>query len=130
MQILADILASRSDGDHTNRATILLLGLQAHRIAPLRFAEDDFSFSPEESAMRPDKQFADILRDGPLVGIHSLLWFDGLNNLNRCLSRANQREFDLKVLFQMSSNDSAQLIGKTEYANDLFNQKGETNGIK
>ncbi len=116
MQILADILASRSDGDHTNRATILLLGLQAHRIAPLRFAEDDFSFSPEESAMRPDKQFADILRDGPLVGIHSLLWFDGLNNLNRCLSRANQREFDLKVLFQMSSNDSAQLIDTTAAA--------------
>jgi hypothetical protein len=116
MQVLADILAARADGDHTGRATILLLGLHAHRLAALRAAEDDFSYSSEEVAAKPDKQFADILRDGPIVGMHALLWFDGLNNLNRCLSRANQREFDLKVLFQMSANDSGQLIDTTAAA--------------
>jgi hypothetical protein len=118
MQVLADILASRSDGDHTKHATILLLGLHPHRLNDLRSTEDDYSFSSEEPAPKPDKQFADILRDGPVVGMHTLLWFDGLNNLNRCLSRASQREFDLKILFQMSANDSGQLIDTTA-ASDL-----------
>ncbi|MBT5584142.1 MAG: hypothetical protein HOJ54_09075 [Phycisphaerae bacterium] len=118
MQRLSDILASRADGDHTERATILILGLHPHRLNALRSAEDDFSFSSEDEKPKPDKQFADILREGPVVGMHSLLWFDGLNNLNRCLSRSNQREFDLKVLFQMSANDSGQLIDTTA-ASDL-----------
>ncbi|MBT4766890.1 MAG: ATP-binding protein [Phycisphaerae bacterium] len=118
MQRLSDILASRADGDHTGRATILILGLHPHRLNALRSAEDDFSFSSEDEKPKPDKQFADILREGPVVGMHSLLWFDGLNNLNRCLSRSNQREFDLKVLFQMSANDSGQLIDTTA-ASDL-----------
>lgn len=118
IQRLADILASRADGDHTGRATILILGLHPHRLNALRAAEDDFSYSSEDAAPKPDKQFAEILREGPVVGMHSLLWFDGLNNVNRCLSRANQREFDLKVLFQMSANDSGQLIDTTA-ASDL-----------
>ncbi|MDP6601454.1 MAG: FtsK/SpoIIIE domain-containing protein [Phycisphaerales bacterium] len=116
MNRLSGILESRAEDDGSDRATILLLGLHPHRIAALRSAEDDYSFSAEESTAKPDKQFADILREGPLVGMHSVLWFDGLNNLNRGLSRSSQREFDLKVLFQMSGNDSGQLIDTTAAA--------------
>ncbi len=45
-----------------------------------------------------------------------MLWFDGLNNVNRGLSRASQREFGIKILFQMSANDSGQLIDSTAAA--------------
>jgi hypothetical protein len=70
----------------------------------------------ENAAATPDRVLADVLREGPVVGIHSMLWFDGLNNVNRGLSRASQREFGIKILFQMSANDSGQLIDSTAAA--------------
>ena len=51
-----------------------------------------------------------ILREGPLVGVHVLVWCDGLNNLNRTFDRQALREFEQRVLFQMSPNDSSHLI--------------------
>ncbi len=117
LQRLGEILASRSDGVRQDRATILLLGLEPNRISSIRPAEDDFSFSMDENAAAtPDRVLADVLREGPVVGIHSMLWFDGLNNVNRGLSRASQREFGIKILFQMSANDSGQLIDSTAAA--------------
>jgi hypothetical protein len=116
MQRLTDILHARGEGGHSGRATILVIGLEHSRIGVLRPSEDDFSFSSDEALPKPDRQLADLLRDGPVVGMHSILWLDGLNNLNRGLSRASQREFDAKVLFQMGGNDSGQLIDSTAAA--------------
>ena len=117
MARLADILRSRSDGKRSGRARILLLGLEPNRLASLRPAEDDFSFSMDDDASpSPEKCLVDLLREGPTVGIHSLFWFDSLNNLNRGLSRVAQREFESRILFQMSANDSGQLIDSTTAA--------------
>jgi hypothetical protein len=51
-----------------------------------------------------------ILRDGPTVGIHTLIWCDSLTNLQRTFERNAIKEFELRVLFQMSSSDSSQLV--------------------
>ena len=59
---------------------------------------------------RPDEVLADLLRDGPSVGIHVVLSVDTLAQLERRLSRESVREFDAKVLFQMSANDSSVLV--------------------
>jgi len=75
--------------------------------------EDDFmshSFSGEPRPASVGSQFADILREGPAVGIHTIVWCDTLNNLNRAVDRQGVREFDLRVLFQMSNADSSNLI--------------------
>ena len=61
-------------------------------------------------AARPGEVLADLLRDGPSVGIHVLVSVDTLAQLERRLSRESVREFDAKVLFQMSANDSSVLI--------------------
>jgi len=58
-------------------------------------------------AASPAVQFAMLLREGPGVGVHTLLWCDSLNNLNRGLDRQSLREFEMRVLFQMGQNDSA-----------------------
>ncbi len=81
------------------------------RFRDLRRDESDmgFSFSAEEKKPTPDKQFAAILRDGPSVGVFTIVWCDTLNNLNRSIDRQLLREFDLRVLFQMSQNDSSYL---------------------
>ncbi|SIO05671.1 FtsK/SpoIIIE family protein [Singulisphaera sp. GP187] len=82
------------------------------RFRDLRKGEDDFGFSRygEEKATPPSKLFVNILRDGPPVGVHTIVWCDSLNNLNRTFDRQSLREFEVRVLFQMSANDSSTLI--------------------
>src|SRR5262249_42451769 len=88
---------------------LLINGLQ--RFRNLRRSEDDFSFSaPPDEPANPAPQFATVLREGPLVGIHTLVWCHSYNNLTRFVDRQTLREFDLRVLFQMSGNDSSNLI--------------------
>jgi hypothetical protein len=83
-----------------------------HRFRDLRKAEDDFGFSRrvEEKAASPAKQLGTILREGPAVGVFSLVWCDTLNNVNRSLDRHGLREFEMRVLMQMSVADSSTLI--------------------
>ncbi|MBL9125365.1 MAG: hypothetical protein JNG90_17135 [Planctomycetaceae bacterium] len=86
------------------------------RFRELRKQEDDFGFSgfssggDDKPAPKPDKQFAELLREGPSVGIHLLVWCDTLTNFNRTLDRQGLREFDTRILLQMSSADSSLLI--------------------
>ena len=42
--------------------------------------------------------------------VHTIVWCDSLNNLNRSFERQGLREFEIRVLFQMSANDSSTLI--------------------
>jgi hypothetical protein len=111
---IADI-AQEVERRHKGEAAVaprflLINGLQ--RFRELRRQEDDFSFSRrgEEKAADPAKQFATILRDGPVVGIFTLVWCDTLANLQRALDRQALREFQMRVLFQMSAADSSTLI--------------------
>ena len=88
---------------------VIIYGLQQYR--QLRRNDDDFAFSmDDQESQRPDRQFAELLREGPAVGIHVLLWVDTLASLERTLDRQTIREFDHRVLFQMSAADSSNLI--------------------
>jgi hypothetical protein len=44
------------------------------------------------------------------MGVHTLVWADTPATLERTLDRTSLREFDNRILFQMSSNDSSNLI--------------------
>ncbi len=83
-----------------------------HRLRDLRKAEDDFGFSRsgDDKKANPAKQFSNILRDGPLAGVFTIAWCDNWNNLNRTLDRQTLREFEMRVLGQMSAADSSNLI--------------------
>jgi hypothetical protein len=89
---------------------LVIYGLQ--RARDLR--QDDTmgfsSFSEEPAAPNPAQQFATILREGPDVGVHAIVWCDTLTNLNRNLDRRSLREFAMRVVFQMSAEDSANLV--------------------
>jgi S-DNA-T family DNA segregation ATPase FtsK/SpoIIIE len=88
---------------------LFVYGLQ--RFRDLRRQEDDFGFSRRgEDKPHPSKLFATILRDGPAVGIFTLVWCDTLTNLNRAFDRQALRELEMRVLFQMSASDSSTLI--------------------
>jgi hypothetical protein len=91
---------------------VFIYGLQRYRL--LRKQDDAFSFSgsgdDESKGPASDKQFADLLREGPNVGIHIITWADTPASVERTLDRGSMREFDNRVLFQMSANDSSNLI--------------------
>jgi hypothetical protein len=100
----------KEPGDDQGPVFILVYDLQRWR--DLRKSDDDFGFSryDEDKPAPPAKLFVDILRDGPPVGIHTLVWCDSVNNLNRTFDRQGLKEFENRVMFQMSSNDSSALI--------------------
>ncbi len=91
---------------------IYLFIYDLQRFRDLRKAEDDFGFSRggDERNVPPAKLFASILRDGPPVNVHTIIWCDSLNNLNRTFDRQALKEFEIRILFQMSANDSSSLI--------------------
>lgn len=95
---------------HPPGVYVLIYGLQRYRA--LRRSEDAFSFSsnPADTAPAPDRQFSDLLREGPNVGMHVLAWCDTPASVERTLDRSGLREFDYRVLFQMSASDSSNLI--------------------
>jgi hypothetical protein len=109
-------LADEVDRRHKDRAAdapprfLFVYGLQ--RFRDLRKLEDDFGFSRrgEEKPAHPSKLFANVLREGPAVGVFTLVWCDTLTNLNRALDRPQLRELEMRVLFQMSAGDSSTLI--------------------
>ncbi|MDB6125702.1 MAG: segregation ATPase, FtsK/SpoIIIE family [Pedosphaera sp.] len=103
-------------GDSGEPATFLFFhGLQ--KFTKLR-QDDDFSFSSESGTASPGAQLATLLSEGASLGIHIIATCDSYNNVNRFLSRKMLTEFEMRVLFQMSANDSASLID-TPKANTL-----------
>ncbi len=116
---LAEIMGGLSDemkkrtGDESTAeapATFLFIhGLQKY--SKLRF-EEDFGFSSGDAAAAPNPATVlnTLLCEGTRLGFHVIATCDTLNNVNRFLSRKAFSEFEMRVLFQMSANDSASLI--------------------
>jgi hypothetical protein len=108
---VAEEVDRRQSSALTDEGPIYLFVYDLARIRDLRKQEDDFSFSRRgEEKPNAAKQFATILREGPGYGVHVIVWCDSLNNLNRAFERASLREFEMRILFQMSPNDSSTLI--------------------
>ncbi|MGC8559082.1 MAG: FtsK/SpoIIIE domain-containing protein [Phycisphaerae bacterium] len=91
---------------------LVIYGMQRFRM--LRKSDSDFGFSlggaDEEKKADPAKDFQEIIREGPALGIHVLTWVDTMASIERTFDRAMLREFDQRILFQMSAADSSTLI--------------------
>ncbi|MBY0307339.1 MAG: hypothetical protein K2Q09_01215, partial [Phycisphaerales bacterium] len=102
-------LADESGATGEPAVFLVIAGLQ--RFRSLQKGEDDFGFGGDTAgAPKPDKQLAEIVREGPAVGIHTAVWCDSAANLERFFKRQQLGEFDARVLLQMSVNDSSNLI--------------------
>lgn len=119
LEELAEEMKRRADDEHAARAPaifLFILGLQNFK--KLR-QEDDFSFSTsEETSANPAKMLGELISGGASVGIHVIAACDTYNNVTRYLGRKGLGEFEMRVLFQMSANDSASLIDNPK-ANNL-----------
>ncbi len=114
MTEVADELARRQADENGDYPSIYVVIYDLGRFRDLRKSDDDYGFSSgkfgEEEKPSPSKQLGNILREGPNLGIHVLAWCDTLGNLNRTFERSTAGEFELRILFQMSINDSSSLI--------------------
>lgn len=111
MSQLAEDMKNRSEESSDQDApAIFLLIHDLHKFSKLRY-EEDFSFSSSEStAANPAVLLNKILSEGSSRGIHVIATTDTYNNVNRFMNRKALSEFEMRVLFQMSANDSASLI--------------------
>jgi hypothetical protein len=105
---LTDELKKRTENDRAEApATFLFIhGLQNFK----KFRqEDEFGFSGDGGGASPAAQLQKLITEGPSHGIHVIAMLDTFNNVNRFLGRKALSEFEMRVLFQMSTNDSASL---------------------
>jgi len=112
VQEIAEEMARRRQNDETDAPSLYLLVDHLSRFRDLRKAEDDFGFSSfgDDKPASPAAQFAGIMREGPEVGIHGLIWCDTYNSVMRSIDRQGLRDFEMRVLFQMNGADSSNLI--------------------
>ncbi len=88
---------------------LYLVLLQLGRFRELRKSEE-FSFGDDSGTTKADQVLQNMLRDGPSVGMHSLIWVDNWNTLSRWVPRQSMHDLEMRVLMQMSANDSNHLI--------------------
>jgi DNA segregation ATPase FtsK/SpoIIIE, S-DNA-T family len=117
-EVINDLSAEmqrRIDADETAAPPRYLFIHGLHRARDLR-QEESFGFSSyssygdEPAAPNPAQQFTTLVREGPEVGIHTIVWCDTNTNLNRTLDRRALREFAMRIVLQMSAEDSSNLI--------------------
>ncbi|MRH91665.1 cell division protein FtsK [Nocardia sp. SYP-A9097] len=99
--LVADITErAELDDYHSPARTLFLIG--AHRARELT----PDTFDPETESGR----LAHVLRHGPEVGIHVIVWADRLASLQRRFDHDGLRQFGFKVLGPASEDDSRSLI--------------------
>lgn len=109
LQTLTDELAVRKAMPlETVPGPIFVVIYGLHRLRDLRRSDDDFGSS--DGTVSPVNQLAELIKEGAPLGIHFLVWVDTATGASRCFDRLTLREFTLRVLFQMSANDSSNLI--------------------
>ncbi len=118
MTALANEQQQRADSAPTAGPETFLFVHGLQRNKKLRFDEEmSFSLDPNAGA-NPGLQLNKLIGEGASLGFHIIATCDTYNNVMRFLSRKAVSEFEMRVVFQMSANDSASLI-ESPAANDL-----------
>lgn len=103
-----------SEGRDPNAAIfVMVIGLQLFKkLKP----EDEFNFgsTDDQEGQKPGDVFLRILLEGSSLGIRSMVTVDSYSSAQRFLNRKALSEFEMRILFQMSGNDSAALIDNTK----------------
>ncbi|MFC7336540.1 FtsK/SpoIIIE domain-containing protein [Haloferula chungangensis] len=103
-------LAKRMDAGEGDDVFLVVRDLQ--RFKSLK-PDEEFSFSFDDSGgsgESPSKIFQKLITEGPALGIHVVVSIDTWSNVGRWIPRKMLSDFQMRVLFQMSGNDSAALI--------------------
>ena len=111
-ELSAELATREAAGAATTVPAIILAIRNIGQFRSLRRDEDDFGMSGFGAAKSatPASQLGDLIRKGPLVGIHVIVWSDTFSNAMRWLSNSLLREFDSRIAFRLNQTDSSSLI--------------------
>ncbi|MFP6872243.1 MAG: FtsK/SpoIIIE domain-containing protein [Verrucomicrobiales bacterium] len=116
-EVASEMQRRSNDSATTNCPAIFVLINGVQRYKKLRYDEDlAYSFDASPDSSNPALQLNDIICEGAALGIHLIAAIDSYNNIGRTLSRKALSEFEMRVLFQMSANDSAALVDSSKGA--------------
>jgi len=129
---IAEELSRREQRGREDEPPVYLIVHDLARFRDLRKAEDDFGFSrlDEGKPANPAQQFRTILRDGPALGIHTLIWADSYSTVGRTLDRQALEDLQMRVAFRMNAADSSSFIDSPTAAQlgihrAIFDDEGE-----
>ncbi len=105
-----EVMQQRSESGAESSTPIGLVLWQLSRIRDLRRSEEFGWGGESDNAPKADAQLQQILSDGPRVGIHTFVWIDNWTSIGRWLARGSMHDLELRILMQMSANDSNNLI--------------------
>jgi DNA segregation ATPase FtsK/SpoIIIE, S-DNA-T family len=112
-RLLAEMKRRSEEADAAQAPATFLFIHDLPKFNRLRY-EEDFSFSSSDAEgggqVNPAAALNTLVCEGTRLGFHVVATCDTYNNVNRFLSRKAFSEFEMRVLFQMSANDSAGLI--------------------
>ncbi|MEJ7594722.1 MAG: FtsK/SpoIIIE domain-containing protein, partial [Planctomycetaceae bacterium] len=114
--VVADLwqqMTARESGGAPPDSPELILAIRnIGQFRSLRRDEDDYGMAGFGAAKEatPATMLGDLIRKGPLVGIHVMIWADTFSNAMRWLSTSLLREFDNRIAFRLKQTDSASLI--------------------
>lgn len=109
---LYDEVERRRTSDRADWPSRFLIVNHLQRFRSLR-KSDEFGFGSSDAdapLAKPDEQLGVILREGPMVGVHTIIRADTAASVERAFDRRLMREMDLRLLFQVSGSDSSSLI--------------------
>lgn len=111
-QLHAEVQRREADAELSTAPEILLLVRNIGQFRELRREEDDYGMGGfgEPKAATVASLFGQIVKQGPLVGVHVIVWSDTFSNAMRWLSNALLREFENRIAFRMNQTDSASLV--------------------
>jgi hypothetical protein len=109
---LAAELGRREQEHADSDPPVYLMIFDLARFRELRKSDDDFSYSrlDDDKPVSASAHLGRLLRDGPALGIHVLIWCDSYHNVGRFMERQTLRDLELRVLFQMNVTDSSNLV--------------------
>lgn len=111
-ELFNSVVARENDSALASGAEHVLVVRNIGQFRGLRKDEDDFGMGGfgEPKAQTVSSMFSDVLKRGPLVGIHVVVWSDTFSNAIRWLSNSLLREFEVRIAFRMNQTDSASLV--------------------
>ena len=107
LQALHDELQRRIDEDQPNLGSIFLVLFGLHRMRDLR--EEEGGAYQEDASATLRRQLSAILREGPELGIHTLIWCDTVPAADR-VDRRLFNECSKRVVGPMSEQESHRII--------------------
>ena len=117
MAKVAELIQQRVDNDDSEQAAMVLVIDPLERFRDLR-QDESFSFSLDASAIASGAEsLQKVLRDGPAVGVFTVLVCNSAETLTRWLPRASRHDLQQRILGRINPSDSSALIDCPDASN-------------